>query len=53
MTVTANSEDELVGLGSATVLRENYQLTIPSVPSVANVSEEVKLEIEFTARSAQ
>jgi polyisoprenoid-binding protein YceI len=53
MTVTANSEDELVGLGSTTVLRENYQLTIPSVPSVANVSEEVKLEIEFTARSAQ
>jgi len=49
VTVTANSATELVGLGQATLLRSDYELTIPSVPSVANVAEEVPLEIEFTA----
>jgi polyisoprenoid-binding protein YceI len=53
MTVTANSEAELVGLGTTVVQRGNYGLTIPSVPSVANVSEDVRLEIEFTARASQ
>jgi polyisoprenoid-binding protein YceI len=51
MTVTANSENELSGLGSATVQRGDYSLTIPSVPSVAGVSEEVRLEIEFVAQA--
>ena len=49
LTVTVNSENELVGLGKTTIMRGNYGLTIPSVPSVANVGEEVQLEIEFTA----
>ena len=49
MTVTPVSESELSGAGSVTVLRETYQLTIPNVPSVANVSEEVLLEIDFVA----
>jgi polyisoprenoid-binding protein YceI len=49
MTVTANSESELVGSGAITILLEEYQLSIPSVPSVAWVADEVKLEIEFTA----
>ncbi len=49
LTVTVNSENELVGLGKTTIMRRNYNLTIPSVPSVANVGEEVELEIEFTA----
>jgi len=49
LTVTVNSENELTGLGKTTVLRSNYGLTIPSVPSVANVGEEVQLEIQFTA----
>lgn len=49
LTVTVNSENELVGLGKTTIMRSNYNLTIPSVPSVANVGEEVELEIEFTA----
>ncbi len=49
VTVTANSATELVGLGKATLQRSDYGLTIPSVPSVANVAEEVPLEIEFTA----
>jgi polyisoprenoid-binding protein YceI len=49
MTVTPISESELQGSGSVTVTRETYQLTIPSVPSVANVSEDVLLEIDFVA----
>ena len=49
MTVTPVSESELQGSGSVTVLRESYDLSIPSVPSVANVSEDVLLEIDFVA----
>jgi len=49
LTVTANSATELAGLGQTTITRGDYDLTIPSVPSVANVAEEVPLEIEFTA----
>ncbi|MEZ4861946.1 MAG: YceI family protein [Caldilineaceae bacterium] len=52
MKVTANSADELTGVGSTTVLRDNYDLTIPRVPAVAGVADEVKLEIEFTAHAA-
>lgn len=49
VTATANSENELVGSGAITILRDDYQLSIPSVPSVAWVADEVKLEIDFTA----
>jgi polyisoprenoid-binding protein YceI len=52
LSVTATSETEVVGIGATTILRDNYALTIPSVPSVANVSEEVKLEIEFVAAAS-
>lgn len=53
VTVTVNSENELVGLGKTTIQRADYSLTIPSVPSVANVAEEVPLELEFTARAVE
>jgi len=49
VTVTVVSETEITGYGSAVVLRSDYELTIPNVPSVANVTDEVLLEIEFTA----
>lgn len=49
MTITANSEDELSGSGATTVLRSDYGLNIPNVPSVAGVSEEVRLEVDFIA----
>ena len=49
VTVTAVSATELTGLARTTVLRQNYNLTIPNVPSVANVAEEVPLELEFRA----
>lgn len=51
LTITVNSENELVGLGKTTIMRSNYGISIPSVPSVANVGEEVQLEIEFTANA--
>ena len=51
MMVAAISESELSGSGEAMVLRSYFDLQIPSVPGVANVSDEVRLEIDFTAES--
>jgi polyisoprenoid-binding protein YceI len=49
-TVTANSAEELTGTASTIVNRNEFNLTIPSVPFVANVSEEVTLKLDFVAR---
>lgn len=46
---TAESETRLSGYASATISRTDYGLEIPEVPSVANVEEEVLLEIDFVA----
>ena len=43
------SEDRLEGSASTIVIKEEYGLTIPNVPFVADVSEEVGLAIDFTA----
>ena len=48
-TVTAKSDAELAGLAKTTVTRSAFGLTIPKVPSVADVTEEVALELEFVA----
>jgi len=48
-TITIVSEDRLEGTAAATVVKEDYGLTIPNVPFVANVSEEVVLGIDFVA----
>jgi polyisoprenoid-binding protein YceI len=48
-TMTVVSADRLEGLAVTTVLRSDYQLLIPSVPNVANVTDEVQLEIAFVA----
>ncbi len=42
----------LEGSAEATVSRETYGLNIPSVPSVANVSDEVLVRIDFVAPAA-
>ncbi len=47
--VTAVSETQLQGYASTIVARADYDLQIPSVPSVADVDEDVLVEIEFTA----
>ena len=49
MTVVAVSETRLEGRGTTTIARGDYNLVIPNVPSVADVDEEVLLEIEFVA----
>ena len=49
MTVTPVSETRIEGYGQTQVLRSDYDISIPDVPSVANVTDEVLLEIEFVA----
>lgn len=52
MTVTPVSTSELTGSGSATVRYRDFGINIPSVPMVAGVSDDVQLEIDFTAQAA-
>ena len=46
------TDSGLEGSAETTVSRETYGLNIPSVPSVANVSDEVLVRIEFVAPPA-
>lgn len=48
-TVNVVAEDRLEGTAEATVLRSTYNLIIPNVPFVTDVSEEVLLGIKFVA----
>jgi polyisoprenoid-binding protein YceI len=52
MTVTPVSESELTGSGSATIRWADFGINIPSVPIVTGVSDDVRLEIDFTAQAA-
>jgi polyisoprenoid-binding protein YceI len=49
VTVQAETATQLTGTASAVIQRSDFGLTIPSVPGVANVGEDVTLEITFTA----
>lgn len=49
VTIDEVSSSGIVGTAAAQVLREDFDLVIPSVPSVANVTEEVDLELFFVA----
>ena len=49
VTVTAVSETRLEGTAAAMISRADYDLQIPEVPRVADVDEEVLLEIDFVA----
>lgn len=48
---TLVSATELSGTATTTILRDDFDLVIPSVPQVANVEEEVELIIDFVAKS--
>ncbi len=48
-TVTIVSPDRIEGLASATVLYADYNISVPRVPQVSNVDDDVILEIEFVA----
>jgi polyisoprenoid-binding protein YceI len=49
VTAVVASGDRLEGSASTTIARADYNLSIPSVPAVADVDEEVRLEIDFVA----
>ncbi len=49
VTATLTGDDRLEGSASTQVTRAMYNLQIPNAPGVANVSEEVTLEIDFVA----
>jgi polyisoprenoid-binding protein YceI len=49
VTVTADSPAQLTGLAQTHVQRADFDLTIPSVEGVADVTEDVRLELEFVA----
>ncbi|MCL4264300.1 MAG: YceI family protein [Anaerolineae bacterium] len=53
VTVTAVTEERLEGTASTQVLRGDYNLTIPEVPGVANVTDEVLLELTLVANAIQ
>ena len=48
-TVTAKSDTELAGNAKTIVKRSAFELNIPSVPMVADVTDEVALELTFVA----
>ena len=50
-TVTIDSLTQISGLASTTIFRADYELTIPQVPIVAGVDEDILLEIDFIARA--
>ena len=52
-TVNVVAEDRLEGTAEATVLRSTYNLIIPNVPFVTDVSEEVLLGIKFVATAVE
>ena len=49
VTIEEASDNSVVGTATAQVLRSDFDLTIPEVPSVANVTDEVDLELFFVA----
>ena len=56
MTLNVQSEEEITGTASTTILWEDFDITIPYVGGnsiVASVSDEVGLELEFAARARE
>ena len=51
VTMQVVSESELRGTAATIVAREAFEITIPQVPSVANVGEEFIVEFDFVARA--
>jgi len=49
VTLTPVSETRLEGTATSTIRYADFGLSIPRVPSVASVADEVRLEIDFVA----
>jgi polyisoprenoid-binding protein YceI len=52
VTAHADSATQLSGTATTTISRSDYNLSIPNVPFVANVGEQVKLDIDFAAQTS-
>jgi polyisoprenoid-binding protein YceI len=52
VTVNPVSETRIEGTAQTTIRHADYGITIPSVPQVANVSPEVRLELDFVAAAS-
>ena len=52
VTVKAASEQRLEGTATSTIRYADFNVAVPSVPMVANVSEEVRLDLTFVAAPA-
>jgi len=53
VTLKADSPTQVSGLAKATVQRSDFGLEIPQVTGVADVTEQVQLELQFLAKAAQ
>jgi polyisoprenoid-binding protein YceI len=51
VTATFEAEDQLTGLAETVISRAAFNLSIPEVPSVANVGDEITLKLDFTANA--
>jgi polyisoprenoid-binding protein YceI len=51
VTAQAVSNSQISGKATATIQRSDFNLQIPSVPQVANVGQQVPLEIDFVANA--
>ncbi len=51
VTMQIVSDSELRGSAATIIVRDDYELRIPQVPSVANVGEEFIVEFDFVARA--
>ncbi len=52
-TVTLESETQISGSATVTLLHADFGLVIPEVPRVANVTDDVELKLEFVARASE
>jgi polyisoprenoid-binding protein YceI len=51
VTAQAVSNSQISGTATATVQRSDFNLQIPNVPQVANVGQQVSLQIDFVANT--
>ncbi len=51
--VKADSATAITGLAKATIKRSDFNLSIPSAPGVADVTDDVRIELAFTAKAGQ
>jgi len=53
VTVKADSDSQISGLAKTVIQRADFGLEIPKVEGVADVTEQVQLELQFLAKAAQ